>query len=131
MLKRSPIKKKSSLKKSSTLKNSSPLRQKTRIKAKGKKTKEWEEARKLLTKAFEKCNITSCELKREGCTGSYFTTWAHSKKRRYINSYSELLEVGLLCISCHTYAESLPKEEMYILITDIIKNRSEDVTKYL
>lgn len=50
-------------------------------------------------------------------------SFAHSLKRRFIDSEEKLKEVALLCQICHDTVEHLGHESMYLRITDIITRR--------
>lgn len=88
----------------------------------GKKTDEWEQARKELKKVFEANETTSCELKLSGCWDKNALTFAHIDKRRNL-SPDELYAVVLACTPCHQKVEAMPHEEMRKMLTKIIKGR--------
>lgn len=64
---------------------------------------------KQLKQEFEDRYITSCEVKLEGCTGTWWLTPAHFRKRIEYKSQPEILwtfpEVVLACINCHQKME--------------------------
>jgi hypothetical protein len=87
------------------------------------KTREWQDAKRVLKPAFEKAGITFCELRLDkSCWGSVGLSWAHSKKRADIED-DELYEVVVACAYCHTIIEGMPKEKMTKLVRGIIAKR--------
>ncbi len=89
----------------------------------GNKTREWQQARRLLKVAFEKAGITTCELKLDkNCWRDNGLSFAHSKKRGDIED-SELYEVVLGCAYCHTLIEGMRKDDMTKLVRDTIAKR--------
>lgn len=88
----------------------------------GKKTLEWDAARKELKKLFESKGITSCELKLDNCWRKNALTFAHIDKRQNL-SPDEIYSVALACQSCHEKIERLPHEKMRKMITRIIEKR--------
>lgn len=88
----------------------------------GKKTQEWETARKELKKIFEKNGTTKCELQLEGCWKKKALGFAHKDKRRNL-SVDDLMDVALLCNPCHAIIEAKPREEMAKIVDDIIAKR--------
>ena len=85
----------------------------------GKRTNKWNTVRNRLRKQFEQQGITRCEI----CQGTFGLSFAHSKKRRFIQTDEEWMEVALLCQPCHEKIEFSGHEAMYKAITDIIKSR--------
>ena len=58
---------------------------------KGKKTREWEAARKKIVKAFFEAGITRCEVVNDpGTCWGLIQGFAHSKKRRDIQTEEHL-----------------------------------------
>lgn len=92
----------------------------TPLKRIGKKGKAWNNTRRKLKTIFEQMGITFCEK----CGSDFGLSFAHSKKRRFILDQSELEEVALLCIKCHSEIEVLPHSEMYSAISNIINKRA-------
>lgn len=88
----------------------------------GAKTNEWEEARKELKKLFEANEVTSCELKLQGCWKKNALTFAHIDKRRNLTP-NEITAVVLLCTPCHQKVEAMPHLEMRKLLSSIIASR--------
>lgn len=74
-------------------------------------------------KAIRAAGVTSCELRLEGCTGSWALTRAHRKKRRFCDE-KELAIYAVACASCHDIAESKSHEEMFDIINAAIQRRS-------
>jgi len=87
------------------------------LKRAGKKTNQWTSARKKLKKIFEAKGITRCEL----CGSDFGLSFAHSKKRRFITTESDLMEVALLCVVHHEEIEY--SGNMFNRITEIIESR--------
>ena len=99
------------------------------------KVEEWNRIRAELTKQFNLIGITRCELKLEGCVGTFGLAFAHSLKRGKIPKdeplrTEKLMEVARLCIYCHNVIEYLPEVDgksghvrMEEIILNIIKNR--------
>jgi hypothetical protein len=92
------------------------------IKQIGKKTDEWEQARKELKKVFEANGVMSCELHLDGCWNKNALGFAHIDKRRNL-SPDELNSVVLACNPCHEKVERLPHLEMREVLTKIIDSR--------
>jgi len=89
----------------------------------GKKTQEWEAARKELIKLFEAKGTTKCELQLEHCWKTKALGFAHRDKRRNL-SVDDLNICILACNQCHSTIEAKPQEEMAKIIDDIIAKRS-------
>ncbi len=94
---------------------------KKRLRRTGVKTDAWEITRKVLVARFAAVGITQCELGYDGCWKNNTLTFAHSKKRRYIESDEELREVCLCCQSCHARIEFNP--DMYEIVRRVIAGR--------
>ena len=89
----------------------------------GAKTIEWDEERAKLKYKFKYIlKITKCEAKLVGCWVTNGLTFAHSKKRRYLNK-DELSKVILCCIQCHTTIEAYPNKKMQDFVEKIIESR--------
>ena len=86
----------------------------------GKRTNKWNSVRAELKGKFESMGVTRCEL----CYGTFGLSFAHSKKRRFIQTEEDWREVALLCQPCHEKIEFSGHEEMYNAITKIIGGRS-------
>ena len=87
------------------------------------------EAKKYLKNKFLEMGVTSCELHwPHHCWHTEGLSWAHSKKRRFIQG-DEIYEVALLCPIAHDLAENLPHKEMYKLICEIIQRREERLSR--
>lgn len=58
---------------------------------------------------FQDKDILCCEIKLDGCTGSYGLTYAHRHKRNWYLGKQELLsdfnQVLLACLNCHIKIE--------------------------
>lgn len=114
-MKKTPLKSKSKLKTKKGLAKSGSLKA-------GKKVLEWQEIREQLKKEFAEKNITSCELKFEGCTGNWALGFCHSKKRRFIEG-NEIYEVILACSSCHLIVEY--SKDMTKIVREVIAKRGK------
>ncbi len=89
----------------------------------GRKTQEWETARRKLKIAFEAAGITSCEVRCKGCWRDNALSFAHSKKRANIKG-DEIYEVVLACASiCHQILEEMPEARMTEVVRSIISHR--------
>lgn len=84
----------------------------------GKKTQEWNDARKELVQIFKSHGITKCELKLEGCWKTVHG-FAHRDKRRNL-SVDDLMLVAAACNNCHDKIEYMPHEEMTKIIDKIV-----------
>ena len=75
----------------------------------GKKTKAWNDARKLLKEEYFRKGITTCEVNLPGCWNNNALSFAHLHKRSWYWSQPELLgafsQTLLVCIPCHTKME--------------------------
>lgn len=56
---------------------------------------------------FEKWEITTCELNFYNCVKNRYLGFAHTKKRRYIETPEDLRRVVLACQPCHHVVEYL------------------------
>jgi hypothetical protein len=82
----------------------------------GKKTAQWEKVRAELKKECLQAGVTWCELRIDGCQGTQFLSFAHSKKRRNITTDEGIREACLACQSCHSKVELMPESEMGVLV---------------
>jgi hypothetical protein len=85
----------------------------------GRKTREWDNARASIKKELSAKGITFCEM----CGSTFGLTMAHRLKRRFITDKAELRKIALLCLECHDRIERLPHSEMFNVVTTIIENR--------
>lgn len=100
------------------------------MKRAGKRTLAWEYERAKLKKEFEAIGVTSCELRYPGtCWGGYALGFAHSKKRRFITTLSDLRKVVLACNPCHDVLESLPHDLMKVEVETVISTRKKNMKK--
>lgn len=83
------------------------------------KSKDWERARRILKQEFARAGIQRCEQ----CGTDNFLSFAHSKKRRFIQSDEDLFDVALLCIPCHEKIEYRGHEYMYNEVRRICDSR--------
>ena len=84
------------------------------------RNRKWPTYRAKLKKQFESMGITRCEQ----CSGTFALSFAHSRKRRFITTEADLMEVALLCQKCHETAEHSGHEEMFETINTIISSRA-------
>ena len=99
----------------------------TPLKKRGKKVRQWEDARAKLKALFLEKGVTCCELtelvgRRAECWRNNSLSFAHSKKRRNIIG-DEIYEVVLACNICHSTIESKPESEMTQIVRDVIQKR--------
>jgi CO dehydrogenase/acetyl-CoA synthase beta subunit len=85
----------------------------------GKRTEKWNRVKNKLKAKFEAAGIMRCEL----CYGTFGLAFAHSKKRRFIQTDEDWEEVALLCQPCHEKIEFSGHDNMYEAIRNIIDNR--------
>lgn len=76
------------------------------MKKKGRRTLEWEAAKRELKPAFQRAGITTCEAQLDGCWRDNGLGFAHRLKRRNITTEEELRRVALLCNACHDVLEA-------------------------
>lgn len=98
---------------------SNPIKRSTKRIRPGRKTWANTKNNRELKKIFDALGIRSCEK----CGSTFHLTWAHSRKRRFINSDEGMKEVALLCCACHEKLERLPHSEMFAEINRIIERR--------
>jgi phage terminase large subunit GpA-like protein len=101
------------------LRRSKPLNRSGKLNPRGKKVKAWDDTRRKLKREFFKNGIVRCEM----CGSSEMLSFAHRRKRRFITDEKELATVALLCLRHHDEIERKSHEEMYRIITEIIKSR--------
>ena len=119
---KSILKNKTRLKSKKLLKSNTKLKSKTKLSS-GNRTKKWDELKIDLKNHFKNVlKITNCEAKLDGCWVNNGLTFAHAKKRRYIED-NELGNVILCCIHCHTLIEQYPHSEMQSFVETAINNR--------
>lgn len=71
----------------------------------GKKTKQWNYARAKLKKEYESKEITTCELRFNGCVFNNFLSFAHRYKRNDPRCIHDFNGTILACIPCHDRIE--------------------------
>lgn len=86
----------------------------------GKKTDKWNRTRAKLKRIFEAAGITRCEM----CFGTFALGFAHSKKRRFIQTDEDWEEVALLCQPCHEKIEHSGHDNMLAAVREIIRRRT-------
>lgn len=89
----------------------------------------WAYVKRNIKPFFLQAGITSCELGWEGCTGSFATTFAHSLRRRHIQTPSEMEEVIVACQSCHSKLDAQGEEPAREMVLRTIANRRRRVEK--
>lgn len=93
----------------------------------GKRTLKRQAMNKRLKKLFiEKSYPQTCELKLQGCLGTWALTWAHSKKSRFLITDDDWMEAALACVHCHNIIEAKSHEEMFNHVTTAINRRPKN-----
>lgn len=70
--------------------------------------------------------ITYCEVRFEGCWGTYGLAPAHSKDRDEIHTEADFNECVAACGFCHTRLDTkMPKDERLRIVKEVIANRDE------
>lgn len=102
----------------------------------GKKTLEWEAAKRKLKPAFAEVELTYCEVgkylyqfpeyreRMERNRHWFFLTWAHGDKRDNLVGNELITLVAHCCLDCHNFIEAMPHEKMREIIEAIIASRS-------
>lgn len=85
----------------------------------------WLRVRRNLKAEFEKQGIVACEFGiSEQCTPLNFLSFAHSLKRRFIETEEQLRECGLACFACHQILdERMTHDEMFATVRGVIESR--------
>ncbi len=85
----------------------------------------WQEIKPEVKNKFEEAGINSCEVRWEGCTGSYklYRTFAHSLRRRRITTKEQMEEVLWACQHCHSILDARKEYETYAIVRKIISER--------
>ena len=86
--------------------------------------KGWEVTRLKLKRKFSEMGIEWCELGYKGCWHTNALSFAHSMKRRKIQTQEELEEVVLACIPCHKILEEKPAPKMLEEVREKIRARN-------
>jgi cellobiose-specific phosphotransferase system component IIA len=89
------------------------------LRAKGKKGKAWDKARRALKVEALAEGWAHCER----CGASEGLTMAHRVKRRFITTEAELRNVICLCLICHNWMELGTHERMARLFDEIKAKR--------
>ena len=90
----------------------------------GKKVRAWDEIRtKELKPAFKRAGVVECELRWHKCTKDNFLGFAHSRRRRNIETPEQMREVCLACVNCHTDLDTRPHAETEAIVRSIIAAR--------
>lgn len=114
----------SRLKSNKSLEKGSGIKSTKSVNKIGKKSKQWIEARKEVVEHFEQIGLPIvCEAQLEGCTRTMFLTFAHSRKRRNIESAEQLKEIALLCSTCHSIVDRWKPENTEYYIKQLIEKR--------
>lgn len=69
------------------------------------RTAEWDRERKKLKIIYESKEITTCELRFEGCTYNNYLSFAHRYKRNDPRCTHTFNGTILACINCHNKIE--------------------------
>lgn len=70
--------------------------------------------------------ITYCEVRFEGCFGTYGLSPAHSRDRRDIETPEQMAEVVAACGKCHTQLDhKMAKDEREQKVKQVIADRDE------
>ena len=64
-----------------------------------------------------------CELKLPHCQKTWATSWAHSKKSRFLITDEDWMEACLACQNCHSTIESMSHDAMHQHVTAAIARR--------
>lgn len=68
--------------------------------------------------------ITYCEIRFDGCFGTYGLAPAHSRKRREIENKEQYFEVVAACLFCHRRLdEQMSHEDMEKTVKEVIAKR--------
>lgn len=87
-----------------------------------KKHKPW--ARELSQYWQRRGVIETCEVRFEGCTGTYGLAPAHSKDRRDIHTKADYFEVVAADENCHFILDrKMSKEERLVKVKELIAQR--------
>ena len=109
---------------------------------KGKKTLEWEAAKRRLKPAFYAVGITACEVGRylieipeyeermNKHRHKFFLSWAHGDKRDNLRGNELVTLVAIACLDCHNFIEAMPREKMREIIEAVINNRRIQPSTY-
>lgn len=101
----------------------------------GKKTNEWESAKKKLKPAFYEVGLTYCEVgkylyqfseyqeRMERHRHNFFMTWAHGDKRDNLVGDELVTLVAGSCLDCHNFIEAMPHKKMREIIEAVIASR--------
>lgn len=87
------------------------------------KQQEWNNARRVLKKEYEKRGIMTCELRFSGCYYNNFLSFAHRYKRNDPRCEHTFNGTILACIPCHEkieYDRGLT-EEMFTKLRDTVE----------
>jgi hypothetical protein len=77
-----------------------------------------------LSQHWQQNPITHCEVRFEGCYGTYGLAPAHSKDRGDIHTESDFGEVVAACQHCHCYLDhKMSKDERLVTVKEIIQRR--------
>ncbi len=115
----------SRLKSTKPLKRGGGIKSGKSVKKVGKRGAERKEINNKLFDFFAEKGIISCEANLEGCLKNSYLTFAHSKKSRKIHTQEDWLEVGLLCVECHSQIEGWKADDMLSFIQEIISKRGK------
>lgn len=83
----------------------------------------WAAAKKEIKKRFSEARIYRCELRYEGCTDTLFLTYAHSLRRRRIETKEQMEQVILACQPDHARLDAQKEQETYAEVLKVINRR--------
>lgn len=94
----------------------------------GKRVLAWDEIRtKELKPAFKRAGITRCELNYSGCMVDNYLGFAHSRRRRNIETPEQMREVLICCQNCHSLLDERPHAETESIVKATIAARKVPV----
>lgn len=108
------------------MKRGSRMKQSAKRLGPGKKTKQWNNARAVIKRRFEKVGITTCELRgvvEHDCMVDDWLSFGHAVKRRKLKE-GDLGHVILICTVVHDLLEVMPPEKMKQIVDETIEKRS-------
>ncbi len=92
--------------------------------ARYKERKRWQ---RELSQHWQQNPITYCEVRLDGCFGTYGLAPAHSRKRREIENKEQYFEVVAACLNCHRKLdEQMTHGEMERTVKQIISSRQTE-----
>lgn len=81
----------------------------------------------MLKAQWQGKEITTCEVRFDGCVGSFGLAPAHSRKRRLIETREQYFEVVAACQKCHEILDqNMSHETMEATVKSIIAKREHN-----